>query len=127
MEKLKIEGANIVLAHDSSMEDLIVQLQPYIPDRVLCVIDGTRLQVWTDMRSRPKGLIFEGYAGDIYSFRDPDDHSYVVFGLESATLLHPPLNEHVYVTARIRQDHQTHVSFTANSSRAEIQENVMNL
>lgn len=127
MEDLVIEGAQIMLTNESSFEDIIVQLQPFIPDCMLCVVDGTQLLIWKDMRNRPKNLVFEGYSGNLYSFRDANDRCYVVFGLESATVLHPELNERVYVTATISHNNQTYTTFHTHATKAELSEQVMKL
>lgn len=127
MERLIVEGAQIALTQESSFEDIIVQLQPLIPDRILCVYNGTQLLIWKDMRSRPKNLTFEGHSGDLYSFRDSADNCYVVFGLESATVLHPELNERVYVTASISHNNQMYTSFRTHETKAELMECLMKI
>jgi hypothetical protein len=127
MERLIIDGVQIALINECSFEDIIAQLQPLIPDRILCVVNGSQLLIWKDMRNRPKNLTFEGYSGDLYSFRDPNDTCYVVFGLESATVLHPELNERVYVTASISHDNTTYSAFHTHDTKAELSERVMHL
>jgi hypothetical protein len=68
-----------------TFEDVVSQLQPYIDNAVLTVMNGETLNIHTDKKKYPVYVELESINGGTYYFRDKiDDDLYAVFGEENA-------------------------------------------
>lgn len=124
---IEIKKITLTLKNESSFEDLILQIQPYLSDKILCVRNGTELIIFKDRENFPIYIKYSGTQGDIYEFRDLQDNSYSVFGLDAATVFFPQLGEKVYRTASITHGSKTSTIVSTEDSRAELHETIVDI
>lgn len=127
MNNIEVRKITLSLENDSTFEDLVSQIQPYVTNRILCVKNGTELIIFKDRENFPLYIKYEGNYGDIYVFRDLHDNSYSIFGQDAATVFFPRLGDKVYRTASITHGTTTSTIVSTEDSRAELQETIVDI
>src|SRR6185437_16952743 len=116
---LPVSG-HIQISNDSSLEQIVAQLQVFDKKHFLSLINGERIKYYTNKEASrgddledgsfndpPKGLKFEGEgvrASGLteYYFRDPNEDLHSVFSLEAAAFMFPTFKTRL--NAQIEKD-----------------------
>lgn len=96
--RINVDRIPITLFEGATFEEIVAQIQPYLTDTIVVVVNGEKLVLHTggDKSRFPVYVELEIIKGDIYYFRDKvTDDLYALFGGEAATIFCPSLNRGV--------------------------------